>query len=108
MHIKLGLLKSFVKAIDQDGCGFRYLQQKFSAKSKEKLKAGIFIVPEIRKLMNDKLFKENFNPLEKEARNQFCLMVKPFFGNNKSSSYATVALSRSFYQVTKISGQECQ
>ena len=47
MHIKLGLFKSFVKVIDQDGRGFRYLQQKFSAQSKAKLKAGIFIGPEI-------------------------------------------------------------
>ena len=47
MHIKLGLFKNFVKAIDQDGCGFRYLKQKFSAKSKTKLKPGIFIGPDI-------------------------------------------------------------
>ena len=90
MHIKLGLFKSFVKAIDQDGCGFRYLQQKFSAKSEAKLKAGIFIGPEIRKLMNDKLFEKNPNPLEKEAWNQFCFVVKSFLGNCKSSSYASI------------------
>ena len=53
MHIKLGLFKNFVKAINQDCCGFRYLQQKFSAKSEAKLKAGIFIGPKIRKLMID-------------------------------------------------------
>ena len=90
MHIKLGLFKNFVKAIDQDGCRFRYLPQKFSAKSEAKLKASIFIGPEIRKLMNDKLFEENFNPLEKEAWNQFCLVVKNFLGNCKSSSYASI------------------
>ena len=67
MHIKLGLFKNFVEAIDQDGCGFRYLLQKFSAKSEAKLKAGILIAPEIRKLLIDKLFKENLKPLEKEA-----------------------------------------
>ena len=55
IHIKLGLSKNFVKAIDQDGSGFRYLQQKLSAKSEAKLKANIFIRPEIRKLINDKL-----------------------------------------------------
>ena len=33
MHIKLGLLKNFVKAMDHDGCGFKYLQQNFSGKS---------------------------------------------------------------------------
>ena len=74
MHIKLDLFKNFVTAIDQDGYGFRYLQQKLSAKSEAKLKAGrpIFIRLEIRKLIIDK----NHNPLEKEAWNQFCFVVK--------------------------------
>ena len=60
MHINLGLFKNFVK--DQDGCDFGYLQ-KFLAKSEAKLKADMFIGLEIRKLMNDKLFEENLNPL---------------------------------------------
>ena len=46
MHIKLELFKNFVKAKNQDGCGFRCLQ-KFSAKTEAKPKAGIFIEPEI-------------------------------------------------------------
>ena len=69
MHINLGLFKNFIKAIDQSVSGFRYLQQKFSAKSEAKLKADTFIGPEIRKLMNDKLFEENLNPSKKEAWN---------------------------------------
>ena len=72
---QIWFVQNFVKAIDQDGCGFRYLQ-KFFAKFEAKLKAGIFIGPEIRKLINDKFFEENLNPLEKEAWNQFCLAVK--------------------------------
>ena len=35
MHITLRLFKNFDKAIDPDDCGFRYLQQKFSAKPKQ-------------------------------------------------------------------------
>ena len=109
MHIKLDLFKSFVKVIDQNGTSFRYLQQKFSAKSKEKLKDGIFIGPKIRKLMNDKLFKENLNPLEKEAWNQFCLMVKLFLAtiNHLHIYQVIIKLQKSFYRVTKMSGQEC-
>ena len=55
IHIILGLFKHFVNAIDQNDCGFRYLQQKLSAKSEARLKAGIFIRLEIRKPINDKL-----------------------------------------------------
>ena len=86
MRIKLGLFKNFVKAIDQDGCDFKCLQQKFLVKSEAKLKAGIFIEPEIRKLINNKLFEENLNSLEKEAWNQICLVFKNFLRNCKSSS----------------------
>ena len=54
MHINLGLFKNFVKAMDQDVSGFRYLQQKFPAKTEAKLRAVVSIRPEIRQLMNDK------------------------------------------------------
>ena len=64
MHFKLGLFKNFVKGIDQDGCGFRYLQQKFSTKFEAKLKAGIFVGPDIGKLMNNKLFSKRKGSLE--------------------------------------------
>ena len=40
--------------------------------------------------MNDKLFEENLNPLEKETWNEFCSVVKNFLGNCKSSSYANI------------------
>ena len=38
MHIKLDLLKNFVKAKDHHSLGFSYLQQNFSVKFKAKLK----------------------------------------------------------------------
>ena len=57
MHIKLGLSKNFFKTMDQDGRGFRYLQAKFLAKFETRLNAGIFIGPEIRKLMINSLKK---------------------------------------------------
>ena len=90
MYIKLDLFKNFVEAIDQDVCGFRYLQQNLSAKSAAKLKISIFIGPEPLTPIKDKLFEENLNPLEKEAWNQFCLVVKTFLGSCKSYSYAII------------------
>lgn len=44
LHIKLGLMKKFVKAMDSDGRAFAYLKEKFGAnKSDAKLTDGIFI-----------------------------------------------------------------
>jgi hypothetical protein len=57
LHIKLGLMKNFVKAIDHNGQGFLYLQRKFPRNSDAKIKEGIFIGPQIRELMKDKTLR---------------------------------------------------
>ena len=44
-HIKLGLMKQFVKALDKDGDCFNYIAQTFPGLSIEKLKGGIFDGP---------------------------------------------------------------
>ena len=50
LHIKLGVMKNFVKAMDREGSGFSFLQEKFSQISMEKLKVSIFDSPQIREL----------------------------------------------------------
>lgn len=47
LHIKLGLMKQFVKALDKNGSFFAYLGVKMHQLSTEKLKAGIFDGPQI-------------------------------------------------------------
>ena len=44
-HIKLGLFKNFVKALDKNGAGFHYLKEIFPRVSDSKIKEGIFVVP---------------------------------------------------------------
>ncbi|GBO38402.1 hypothetical protein AVEN_86225-1 [Araneus ventricosus] len=51
LHIKLGLMKNFVKAMDCGGSGFRYLRLKFPKVSETKIKEGIFVGPQFRQLM---------------------------------------------------------
>ena len=53
LHIKLGLMKQFVKALDKDGDCFQYICKSFPSLDNEKLKAGIFDGPQIRQLMGD-------------------------------------------------------
>ncbi|GBN65450.1 hypothetical protein AVEN_99133-1 [Araneus ventricosus] len=50
-HIKLGLMKNFVKAMDCGGSGFQYLRLKFPKVSETKIKEGIFVGPQFRQLM---------------------------------------------------------
>ena len=62
LHIKLGLMTNFVKAMDQQGEGFQFLLEKFSSKkSGAKIKEGVFVGPDIRNLMKDETFEQHLN-----------------------------------------------
>lgn len=67
LHIKLGLMKYFVKA--KDGEGFKYLKQIFPKISNAKIKEGIFVGPQIRKLQKDKNFESVLTCMEKQTWN---------------------------------------
>ena len=64
LHIKLGLIKQFVKALDKDGCCFSYLCHVFPGLSIEKLKGGIFAGPQVRQLIRDPEFEKSMTKLE--------------------------------------------
>ena len=87
LHIKLGLIKQFTKALDKDGSCFSYLCHVFPGLSIEKLKAGIFDGPQVRQLIRDPEFEKSMTTLELEAWKAFVLVVKNFLGNNKASNY---------------------
>ena len=87
LHIKLGCMKNFVKAMDKDGEGFKYLQQKFSSLSEAKLKAGVFTGPQIRELLKDENFNRNLSQLELQAWQGLKTVIQQFLGNNRSSNY---------------------
>ena len=48
LHIKLGLFKQFVKSLDKNSDAFQYLQNLFPKISEAKIKAGVFIGPQIK------------------------------------------------------------
>lgn len=65
LHIKLGLMKNFVKALDKNNEAFKYLKEVFPKLSDANLKEGIFIGPQIRKILKDKQFEEKLNPVQR-------------------------------------------
>ncbi|KYQ53584.1 hypothetical protein ALC60_00111 [Trachymyrmex zeteki] len=87
LHIKLGLMKQFVKALDRNGALFKYLTDKFPKLSNEKIKAGIFVGPQIRQLMKTTDIESVMTTVEREAWISFKKVVKGFLGNNKASNY---------------------
>jgi hypothetical protein len=90
LHIKLGLMKQFVKAIDKEGDCFKYILQKFPGLSYEKVKEGFFVGPQIRKLMKDQQFENTMKSVERKAWVSFKNVVDNFLGNHKAPNYAEI------------------
>ena len=90
LHIKLGLMKNFVKGMDKTGSGFTYVRNKFPSISDAKIKEGIFVGPQIRKLFQDVEFDKNLNTVEKTAWLSFKRICKDFLGNRKSENYQEI------------------
>ena len=67
LHIKLGLLKQFVKTLDEDGDCFSYIAKTFTGLNIEKFEANIFDGPQIRKLMQDQIFTARIRTAESAA-----------------------------------------
>jgi hypothetical protein len=71
-------MKNFVKGMDKTSRGFKYVKSKFPNVSDTKIKAGLFIGPQIRELMQNIQFEENLNETE---------IFKELLGNHKSAKY---------------------
>lgn len=80
---KIGLMKRFMKAMDKDGRGFPYLKYKFPKISGTKIKEGIFLGRQIKRLMKDEMFEERLNYLENSAGISFKNIVKCFLRQQK-------------------------
>ena len=60
-------MKNFVKALNADGEGFGYLKQEFPKITEAKLKEGIFVGPQIRKMMKDEVSPSKLSDLQRAA-----------------------------------------
>ena len=67
LHIKLGLMKIFVKALDKEGVAFLHLRNKFTNLSEAKIKEGVFIGPQIKAVFRDGEFERKVSEGQKAA-----------------------------------------
>ena len=86
-HIKLGLMKNFVKAIDHTGSAFKYLAEKFPRLSEAKIKEGVFVGPQVRKLFRDDMFNKLLQGDKKKPWDAFRLVSANFLGNIRAQDY---------------------
>lgn len=90
LHIKLGIMTQFVKALPKDGDTYLYLSEIFPGLSEAKIKAGIFNGPDIRRLMKDANFITKMTNKEKSAWVSFKDVVNNFLGNYKHPDYKNI------------------
>ena len=89
-HIKLCVMKNFVKGMDKTGRGFEYVRNQFPNVSDAKIKEGIFIGPQIREMLQNKQFDEDLNKTERNAWLSFKRLCKDFLGYHKAANYQDV------------------
>ena len=87
LHIKLGLAKQFVRALNQQGETFGFICSLFPKLSDAKLKAGIFNGPQIRQMLNCTDLEAVMTEPEQKAWKSFRDVVKGFLGNTKCENY---------------------
>ena len=72
--------------MDIEGEGFKHIAKKVPYKSEAKLKQGIFVGPDIRKLVKDEELNTKLNAKELAARETFKLVVQNFLGKHKAAN----------------------
>ena len=91
LHIKLGLMKKFFKTLPKEGETCKYFCGEFLGLSEAKLKEGMFVGQDIRKLIRDPNFVEKMEK-EKGSWTSFKLVVTGFLGNTKDPNYKTIVI----------------
>ena len=88
--LKLGLFKQFQKALVKESTAFACLAEKFPSLSQGKVKEGIAIGSQIRKIILDVTFITHLNRKEKLAFESFKKVCDNFLGNYHSEHYLQV------------------
>ncbi|GBO11472.1 hypothetical protein AVEN_174035-1 [Araneus ventricosus] len=86
LHIKLGLMKNFVKEMDCGGSGFQYLSLKFPKVRETKIKEGIFVGPQFRQLRKDPVFESKLTKKQAAAWTLLNELEENFFENHKAEN----------------------
>ena len=88
LQVKLGLIKQFVKQLDTEGEAFKYIQQLFPKLSEAKIKAGVFVGPEVKRLINSIDFPElQLSEVERTAWMCFVSVVNGFLGKHRAENF---------------------
>ena len=78
LHIKLGLAKQYVKSLKPTSRAFRYIRQMFPSISEAKVKEGILVGPQIRRMLASVELEGQMSDLKRNAWQAFRMIVEGF------------------------------
>ena len=91
LHIKLGLIKTFIKAMNHESAAFMNSKKKFGfLKSEAQLKEEVFIGPKIQKQLLDDQFIETLNSTEFNACKSFKQVINNFLSKYKADNFVEI------------------
>ena len=90
LHIKLGIFKKFVKSLDPEGRPIKLLRDIFPGLTEAKIREGVFVGPDTRKLMKNRVFRDTLNTTERRAFDSMINTVDNFLGKNRSPNYKVI------------------
>ena len=90
LHIKLGLIKQFVKKLNSEGNAFKHIQELFSKLSEAKINDEVFVGPQVKRPMKSDSFSEKLSAVERRAWKSFASVVQVFLGNHKAENFREI------------------
>jgi hypothetical protein len=87
LHIKLGLLKQFVKVLDPNSAALHHIRKMFPRLSDAKVKGDIFTGPQIRVMLASRDLEQIMTVVERNAWVAFRMVVTYLLGNRKCENY---------------------
>lgn len=87
LHIKLGLMRNFVRALEKTNTeAIDFLDSMFPKLIRFKIQEGVFVGPQIRKVLHSGEFKLQLTEQKKEAWESFENVVTGFLGNTREAN----------------------
>ncbi|GBM59873.1 hypothetical protein AVEN_50458-1 [Araneus ventricosus] len=83
-------MKQIAKALLKEGECFKYLCDQFPGLPEAKLKEGVFVGSDIRKMMKDENFETKMETNKRKAWESFKLDITSFLGNKKDTNYKSI------------------
>ena len=80
-------MKQIVTALDKEKSGFKFLQGFFPKLSEAKVIAGVFVGPQIKKVLESKEFPKNLTRVQEAAWSSFVAVANGFLGNHRAENY---------------------